>query len=124
MIATLRHRLLRIPGRLIHHAGQLTLRLPPGHHLLPTVLSRLRTLPPPILTRPPSPDHSSEPATRSDNRALRMPTPRKTFQPKIHKTGEDQPNALLAESGLMADVRWLGGDKWKFQQCAGTYATI
>ncbi|MGQ0779130.1 MAG: NUDIX domain-containing protein [Pseudonocardiales bacterium] len=34
MIATLRHRLIRIPGRLIRHAGQLTLRLPPGHQLL------------------------------------------------------------------------------------------
>ena len=47
MIATLRHRLLCIPGRLIHHAGQLTLRLPPGHHLLTTVLTRLRALPHP-----------------------------------------------------------------------------
>jgi hypothetical protein len=47
MIATLRHRLLCIPGRLIHHAGQLILRLPPGHHLLTTVLTRLRALPHP-----------------------------------------------------------------------------
>lgn len=46
MIATLRHRLLCIPGRLIHHAGQLILRLPPAHQLLPVVLARLRTLPP------------------------------------------------------------------------------
>jgi hypothetical protein len=45
MIATLRHRLLCIPGRLIHHAGQLILRLPPGHQLLPVVLARLRALP-------------------------------------------------------------------------------
>jgi DDE family transposase len=45
MIATLRHRLLCIPGRLIHHAGQLILRLPPGHQLLPAVLARLRVLP-------------------------------------------------------------------------------
>lgn len=45
MIATLRHRLLCIPGRLIHHAGALILRLPPGHQLLPTVLTRLRALP-------------------------------------------------------------------------------
>jgi hypothetical protein len=29
MIAILRHRLIRVPGRVIHHAGQLTLRLPP-----------------------------------------------------------------------------------------------
>ena len=45
MIATLRHRLIRVPGRLVHHAGTLTLRLPPGHHLLAEVLARLRALP-------------------------------------------------------------------------------
>jgi hypothetical protein len=45
MIATLRHRLLRIPGRLVRHAGRLTLRLPPGHHLLTEILTRLRALP-------------------------------------------------------------------------------
>ena len=45
MIATLRHKLIWVPARLIHHAGTLTLRLPPGHHLLAEVLARLRTLP-------------------------------------------------------------------------------
>jgi hypothetical protein len=45
MIATLRHRLITVPGRLIHHAGQPTLRLPPGHYLLAEVLTRLRALP-------------------------------------------------------------------------------
>lgn len=45
MIATLRHRLIRVPGRLVHHARTLTLRLPPGHDLLTTVLTRLRALP-------------------------------------------------------------------------------
>jgi DDE family transposase len=45
MIATLRHRLIRVPARLIRHAGTLTLRLPPGHHLLEEVLSRIRALP-------------------------------------------------------------------------------
>ena len=30
MIATLRHRLIRVPARLIRHAGALILRLPPG----------------------------------------------------------------------------------------------
>ena len=30
MITTLHHRLIRIPARLTHHAGQLTLRLPPN----------------------------------------------------------------------------------------------
>jgi hypothetical protein len=45
MIATLRHRLIRIPARLVCHAGTLDLRLPPGHHLLDEVLARLRALP-------------------------------------------------------------------------------
>lgn len=45
MIATLRHRLICIPARLIRHAGALTLRLPPGHQLLTEVLTRLRALP-------------------------------------------------------------------------------
>jgi hypothetical protein len=47
MIATLRRRLIAIPGRLIRHARHLTLRLPPGHGLLPEVLARLRALPAP-----------------------------------------------------------------------------
>jgi DDE family transposase len=45
MIATLRHKLICVPARLIHHAGALTLRLPPGYHLLNKVLARLRALP-------------------------------------------------------------------------------
>jgi Transposase DDE domain group 1 len=45
MIATLRHQLIRIPARLIRHAGALDLRLPPGHYLLHEVLARLRALP-------------------------------------------------------------------------------
>lgn len=45
MIATLRHRLIRVPARLISHAGQLILRPPPGHHLLAEILARLRKLP-------------------------------------------------------------------------------
>ncbi len=45
MIATLRHTLIRVPARLIRHAGALTLRLPPGHHLLAQILARLRALP-------------------------------------------------------------------------------
>ena len=47
MIATLRWRLIAIPGRLIRHARHLVLRLPPGHYLLPEVLARLRQLPAP-----------------------------------------------------------------------------
>ncbi len=46
-IATLRHRLLAVPARLISHARGLTLRLPPGHTALQAVLARLRALPPP-----------------------------------------------------------------------------
>ena len=45
MIATLRWRLIAVPGRLTRHARHLVLRLPPGHSLLPEVLARLRALP-------------------------------------------------------------------------------
>jgi hypothetical protein len=45
MIATLRHRLICVPARLIRHAGQLTLRLPPGYQLLNEILARIRALP-------------------------------------------------------------------------------
>ena len=44
MIATLRWRLIAVPGRLIRHARHLTLRLPPGYSLLSEVLARLRDL--------------------------------------------------------------------------------
>lgn len=42
--ARLRHELLCIPARLVHHGRRLTLRLPPGDHLLPVVLTRIREL--------------------------------------------------------------------------------
>ena len=45
MIATLRRRLIAVPGRLVRHGRQLILRLPPGCHLLAEVLARLRALP-------------------------------------------------------------------------------
>jgi len=45
MIATLRHRLIRVPARLVRHGGALALRLPPGHQLLDEVLARIRALP-------------------------------------------------------------------------------
>jgi hypothetical protein len=45
MIATLRHRLIRVPARLVHHAGALILRLPPGYELLEEILTRIRALP-------------------------------------------------------------------------------
>ncbi len=44
-IETLRR--IAVPGRLVRHAGQLILRLPPGDHLLAEVLARLRALPAP-----------------------------------------------------------------------------
>ena len=47
MIATLRWRLIAVPGPLIRHARHLILRLPPGHSPLPEVLARLRELPAP-----------------------------------------------------------------------------
>jgi len=46
-IATLRHHILTVPGRLIHHARRLTLRLLPGHTSLAAALARLRALPAP-----------------------------------------------------------------------------
>jgi hypothetical protein len=45
MMATLRHRLIRVPARLVHHAGALILRPPPGYELLDEVLARIRALP-------------------------------------------------------------------------------
>jgi hypothetical protein len=45
MIATLRRRVIAVPGRLIRHARHLILRLPPGHGLLAEILARLRALP-------------------------------------------------------------------------------
>ncbi|MBV9140447.1 MAG: hypothetical protein JO115_05960 [Pseudonocardiales bacterium] len=45
MIATLRHRLIRVPARLTRHAGALDLELPSGHHLLKKILARLHALP-------------------------------------------------------------------------------
>lgn len=45
-LSTLRHLLLTVPARLVRHAGQATLRTPPGcEHLLAGVLARLRRLP-------------------------------------------------------------------------------
>src|SRR5487761_1459006 len=53
MIATLRRRVVGIPGRLIRHARHLILRLPPGRGLLAEILARLRALP--ALPCPPAP---------------------------------------------------------------------
>lgn len=46
MIETLRRRLIAIPARLVHHAGQIILRPPPAHRdLLAEILARIRALP-------------------------------------------------------------------------------
>lgn len=47
MITTLRHRLIRVPARVISQAEQAILHLPPGHGLLAEILTRLRALPTP-----------------------------------------------------------------------------
>ena len=47
MIATLRHRLIRVPARLVLQTGHAILHPPPGHHLLAEILARLRKLPTP-----------------------------------------------------------------------------
>jgi hypothetical protein len=44
-LGTLRYRLLMVPAPLVRHAGQVTLRLPPGRQLLAQVLARLRRIP-------------------------------------------------------------------------------
>ena len=68
MISTLRHRLIRVPARLVRHGGELTLRLPPGHDLLDEVLARSAPCP----QRPDQairPRRHRRPATRGDTRA-------------------------------------------------------
>jgi hypothetical protein len=52
MIATLRWRLIAVPGRLIRHARHLGLRLPPGHWVLPEVLAPAAGTARPRLTTP------------------------------------------------------------------------
>jgi hypothetical protein len=64
MIATLRWRLITVPGRLTRHARHLVLRLPPGHELLPEVLARLRNCPSRPDLRFPSTGSPSLPAAR------------------------------------------------------------
>src|SRR5271157_3107083 len=47
MIATLRRALILTPARLVSHGGQLIMRLAPGAHLLPAILTTIRALPAP-----------------------------------------------------------------------------
>ena len=100
MIATLRHRLIRVPARLVRHAGALTLRLPPGHDLLDEVLARIRALPArpdQAITAPTSP----EPATRGDTRALGLRIPGTHPEHDLHASSKID-SWLLADSGLNA----------------------
>ena len=73
MIETLRRRLIAVPARLVRHAGQLILRLPPGHGLLAEVLARLRALPAMPDHRPRAPPETWKPRTRRDTRASSLP---------------------------------------------------
>ena len=105
MIATLRHRLIRVPARLVHHAGALTLRLPPGHHLLDEVLARIRALP--ALTRPSRPRHHRNPAPEATLGLSACANPeitRKTISTSIQRSTR----RLLADSGQSRF--WPGGN--------------
>jgi hypothetical protein len=118
MIATLRHRIIAIPARLVRHARTLTLRPVPGHREpLSLILTRLRALP--------SPDqghrnslprnvtaanvHAQQgpkpPQTHTDTRPRRhpghhpsLPTPSRSAAIPAHP--KDQLPGLLADSGL------------------------
>jgi hypothetical protein len=98
MITTLRHKLIRVPARLVHHAGALELRLPPGYSLLEAILTRLRTLP--TTPRPghtaPTTSEPAHPRRHSDHHPA--PNPEITH-PKINNEREDHLCLLLADSG-------------------------
>jgi hypothetical protein len=114
MIATLRWRLIAVPGRLIRHARYLTLRLPPGHSLLPEILARLRDLPAPpdprtlspgspSLPRPASPDPRKPPQSANPARLPGRSHARyqEFWHTKIIYAGVSQLTALFADSGLI-----------------------
>jgi hypothetical protein len=62
MIATLRHRLIAVPGRLVRHGRQLILRLPPATACSPKLSPGCAHCPPCLDHRPPGP--TPEPGTR------------------------------------------------------------
>jgi hypothetical protein len=103
MIATLRHRLIRIPARLVRHAGALTLRLPPGHHLLEEVLTHPRPRRH-DLTRPPRPQqhrNHADPRRHSGRHAAHnVPNP---SSPRSPHPSEDHPSAIR---GFGSDRLW------------------
>jgi hypothetical protein len=93
MIATLRHRLLRVPARLVHHAGTLILRLPPGYELLDEVLARIRALPAPSSPGPPGPEHHPEPRHPRRRSGPRAARPSKPAEQDHSSTSKDHPSA-------------------------------
>ncbi|MDQ3423723.1 MAG: transposase [Actinomycetota bacterium] len=96
----LRHELLCIPARLIRHGRALTLRLPPGEHLLPAVLTRIRELPAAAETAShPRPPRTSENANPAPPATPSCPNP---ATPRIPRevTSETHVHALLADPGL------------------------
>ena len=97
MIATLRHRLIRIPARLVHHAGTLTLRLPPGYELLDEVSPASAHSPQRPDQAHPGPERTRNHATRGDARALEMPKTR-TEAPQDHPTTAEIIFLAIADS--------------------------
>ena len=100
MIETLRWRLIAVPGRLVCHAGQLILRLPPGDQLLAEVSPASGPSPRrPDQPGPQGPDRKPEKANPAPRRALKPARTAKPRPPKINFRPEDQLSALIAESG-------------------------
>ena len=93
MIATLRWRLIAVPGRLTRHARHLTLRLPPGHSLLPRSWPGYGTCPHPPDLRTSSPGSPSSSTARQ---------PRPAERPRRSRTRRRRPGRQYAryqESG-------------------------
>ncbi len=101
MIATLRWRLIAVSGRLVRHAGQLILRLPPGHSLLAEILARLRALPVPSCPpRPARPRPDPEIANPARSRVSRMPRLMKSLP---RRPGRVSKINLCATRGIGSD---------------------
>jgi Transposase DDE domain group 1 len=119
MIATLRRRLIAVPGRLIRHARHLILRLPPATACSPRSWPGCGHCPPSPdlhLLSPGSPSWSTarqprpqkgpaKPRTRRRPPGCHHARYQKPGRTKIIYTGRDQPTALFAESGLTARLR-------------------
>src|SRR5450759_391208 len=98
-IATLRQQLLAVPGRLISHARDLILRLPPDQRNRPAPLAVLRALPAP--TCPPSPTPTSkdpETPTQTSGTSVR-PHPPGRCSDRGH-AARNKITALAADLGL------------------------